>query len=213
PGPQANQERLSRYKASQSGGGAPFPHSLPSQIVTMGTITKKTAPKCNHFPVNFYPRPCSAASTPLLPLTSVPWFLEGAVCVRVCVRVCECPGPRGAGRWRRACKPPPKTAAAMLQCRQTIGQEAFTCGLVTTWTGQFFPSSPCLAAHFQVGKSVPGISGRGALGAPPDTESAREAGCSAVGTHKPPEQRTTEKELRGPRPTAREDAGSPVKAR
>lgn len=53
--PQANQERLSRYKASQSGGSAPFPHSLPSQIVTMGTITKKTAPKCNHFPVNFYP--------------------------------------------------------------------------------------------------------------------------------------------------------------
>lgn len=95
-GPQANQERLSRYKASQSGGGAPFPHSLPSQIVAMGTITKKTAPKCNHFPVNFYPpAPLSSASAPLLPLTSVPWFLEGAVCVRVCV--CERPGPRGAG--------------------------------------------------------------------------------------------------------------------
>lgn len=64
--PQANQERLSRYKASQSGGSAPFPHSLPSQIVTMGTITKKTAPKCNHFPVNFYP------SAPLSPSASMP---------------------------------------------------------------------------------------------------------------------------------------------
>lgn len=62
--PQANQERLSRYKASQSGGSAPFPHSLPSQIVTMGTITKKTARKCNHFPVNFYP------SAPLSPSAS-----------------------------------------------------------------------------------------------------------------------------------------------
>lgn len=64
--PQANQERLSRYKASQSGGSAPFPHSLPSQIVAMGTITKKTAPKCNHFPVNFYP------SAPLSPSASTP---------------------------------------------------------------------------------------------------------------------------------------------
>lgn len=69
----------------------------------MGTITKKTAPKCNHFPVNFYPSaPLSpSASTPLLPLTSVPWFLEGAGCVCVCVfkksRTEEGPGPEEMG--------------------------------------------------------------------------------------------------------------------
>lgn len=54
-GPQANQERLSRYKASQSGSGAPVPHSLPSQIVTMGTITKKDSSQMQSFPGKFLP--------------------------------------------------------------------------------------------------------------------------------------------------------------
>ena len=114
---------------------APFPHSLPSQIVTMGTITKKTAPKCNHFPVNFYPSAHSpfSASTPLLPLTSVPWFLEGAgcvVCVRVCVCVCVCVFKKskieeGLDPEEMGLQTSPQDsgpAAAMLQCRQTIGR-------------------------------------------------------------------------------------------
>lgn len=85
-----------------------------------GPSQKKTAPKCNHFPVNFYPSaPLSPASTHPLPLTSVPWFLEGVGCV-----CAKCPGSRRAGCSRdrhptfpRYSRPP----AAMLQCRQTIG--------------------------------------------------------------------------------------------
>lgn len=122
-GPQANQERLSRYKASQSGGGAPVPHSLPSQIVTMGTITKKDSSQMQSFPGKFLPfSPTFSSLHPLLPLTSVPWLLEGVRCVCVCVQ--KCSGSRRAGcrgdrhpTFPRYSRPP----AAMLQCGQTIG--------------------------------------------------------------------------------------------
>ena len=126
-GPQANQERLSRYKASQAGGG-PVPTFFAVTNCHHGDHHKKDSSQMQSFPGKFLPfSPLSLLglhAPPPLDLSSLVSRGGGVCCVRarMCVCVCVCvylKSPRLRRGWtqkRWACKPPPKTPGPQRPC-------------------------------------------------------------------------------------------------
>ena len=132
-GPQANQERLSRYKASQAGGG-PVPTFFAVTNCHHGDHHKKDSSQMQSFPGKFLPfSPLSLLglhAPPPLDLSSLVSRGGGVCCVlaRTCVCVCvfkkskieEGLDPEEMGLQTSPQDSEP--APAMLQCRQTIGR-------------------------------------------------------------------------------------------